>query len=78
MTLDKIATDTTSTDNERLLATAIKNIDKKVSPADKSIMMKIWLSPAASESEREMAGILLRLNQTPGDSAKHLLSEWAK
>lgn len=75
-TLDDIAKDSASTYNERMLATSIKHMDKKIRPDDKPTVMKIWLSPAASETEREMAKILLRFNETPSDSAKESLSQW--
>jgi len=78
MTLDDIAEDSSSTDNERLLASTIKNMDKKIRPDDKPSVMKIWLSPAASETEREMAKILLRFDDAPADSVKETLSQWLK
>ena len=76
MTLDDIAKDSASTDNERLLASTIKNMDTKIRPNDKPSVMKIWLSPAASETEREMAKILLRFKESPSDSSKQALSSW--
>ncbi len=76
MTLDDIAKDNASTDNERLLASTIKNMDTKIRPDDKPSVMKIWLSPAASETEREMAKILLRFKESPSDSSKQALSSW--
>jgi len=78
MTLDDIAKDSASTDNERLLASTIKNMDKKIRPDDKPSVMKIWLSPAASETEREMAKILLRFDDAPADNTKKTLSQWLK
>ena len=75
LTLDDITQDNASTYNERLLAGAIKNIDKKIRPEDKPTMLKIWTSPAASETEREMAKILLRFDETPSDSTKASLSQ---
>lgn len=78
MTLDDIAKDSASTGNERLLASTIKNMDKKIRPDDKPSVMKIWLSPAASESEREMAKILLRFDESPADSTKKTLSQWVR
>jgi len=78
MTLDDIAKDSSSTENERLLASTIKNMDKKIRPDDKTSVMKIWLSPAASETERELAKILLRFNDAPADSVKETLSQWLK
>ncbi len=77
-TLDDIANDSASTYNERILASTIKNMDKKIRPDDKPTVMKVWLSPAASETEREMAKILLRFNESPSDSAKQSLSQWAE
>jgi len=76
MTLDDIAKDSASTDNERLLASSIKNMDTKIRPDDKPSVMKIWLSPAASETERQMAKILLRFKDTPSESNKQALSSW--
>ncbi len=76
MTLDDIAKDSSSTDNERLLANTIKNMDTKIRPDDKPSVMKIWLSPAASETEREMAKILLRFKESPSESNKQALSSW--
>ncbi len=78
MTLDDISRDSASTDNERLLASTIKNMDKKIRPNDKPRITKIWLSPAASETEREMAKILLRFNDAPTDAAKQTLNYWAE
>ena len=74
--LDDIAKDNASTYNERILATTIKNMDKKIRPDDKPTVLKVWTSPAASEAERQMAKILLRFNETPSDDAKETLSEW--
>ena len=76
MTLDDIAKDSSSTNNERLLAGTIKNMDQKIRPDDKPSIMKIWLSPAASETEREMAKILLRFKESPSESSKQALSSW--
>ncbi len=76
MTLDDIAKDSSSTDNERLLASTIKNMDTKIRPDDKPSVMKIWLSPAASETERELAKILLRFKESPNESSKQALSSW--
>ena len=76
MTLDDIAKDSASTNNERLLASTIKNMDTKIRPDDKPSVMKIWLSPAASETEREMAKILLRFKEAPSESSKQALSSW--
>ena len=76
MTLDDIAKDSASTDNERLLASSIKNMDTNIRPDDKPSVMKIWLSPAASETERQMAKILLRFKDTPSESNKQALSSW--
>ena len=78
MTLDDIAKDSASTDNERLLASTIKNMDKKIRPDDKPSVMKIWLSPAASETERQMAKILLRFEESPSEPAKQALSNWVE
>ena len=76
MTLDDIAKDSSSSNNERLLASSIKNLDQKIRPDDKPSIMKIWLSPAASETEREMAKILLRFKESPSESSKQALSSW--
>ena len=78
MTLDDISKDSSSTDNERLLASTIKNMDRKIRPDDKPQLMKVWLSPAASETERELAKILLRFDDAPADSVKDTLSHWAE
>ncbi len=78
MTLDDISKDSASTDNERLLASTIKKMDKKIRPDDKPSILKIWLSPAASETEREMAKILLRFNEAPANNVKQILSHWAE
>jgi len=78
MTLDDIAKDSASTENERSLASTIKNMDKKIRPDDKPRVMKVWLSPASSEFEREMAKILLRFDETPSDDAKQALSTWVE
>lgn len=78
LTLDDIARDSASTYNERILAGSIKNLDKKIRPADKPTVLKVWTSPAASETEREMARILLRFNETPSEDAKGTLSQWVE
>lgn len=78
MTLDDIAKDSASTNNERLLASSIKNMDKKIRPDDKPNVMKVWLSPAASETERQMAKILLRFDERPSEPAKQALSSWVE
>jgi hypothetical protein len=75
LTLDDIANDTGSTYNERILATSIKNIDKKIRSDDKPPVLKVMTSPAASESERQMAKVLLRFNEKPSDRAKQVLSQ---
>ena len=75
LTLDDISEDNASTYNERLLAGTIKHLDKKIRAEDKPTMLKIWTSPAASESERELAKILLRFNDKPTDSTKATLGQ---
>lgn len=75
LTLDDIAKDNASTYNERLLAGTIKHLDKKIRAEDKPTILKIWTSPAASETERELAKILLRFNETPTDSTKATLGQ---
>lgn len=75
LTLDDISKDNASTYNERLLAGTIKHLDKKIRAEDKPTMLKIWTSPAASESERELAKILLRFNDKPTDSTKATLGQ---
>lgn len=75
LTLDDITKDNASTYNERLLAGTIKHLDKKIRAEDKPTMLKIWTSPAASESERELAKILLRFNDKPSDSTKAMLGQ---
>jgi len=78
LTLDDIANDTGSTYNERILATSIKNIDNKIRSDDKPPVLKVMTSPAASESERQMAKILLRFNEKPSDKAKQMISQLMK
>lgn len=76
--LDDIARDSASTYNERVLASSIRNLDKKIRPDDKPTVLKVWTSPAASETERAMARILLRFNETPSEDAKATLSQWVE
>lgn len=78
LTLDDIAEDSASTYNERILASSIKNLDKKIRPDDKATVLKVWTSPAASETEREMAKILLRFNEKPTAEARGALSQWVE
>lgn len=76
ITLDDIAQDIASTDNERVLATAIKNMDAKIRPADKGSIMKIFTSPSASEIERTLAKTLLRFDGKPSPQTQAKLSQW--
>ena len=76
ITLDDIAHDIASTDNERALATAIKNIETKIRPADKGSIMKIFTSPSASETERTLAKTLLRFEGKPSAQTQEKLSQW--
>lgn len=78
LTLEDIAKDSSSTSNERLLATLIMNMDKKIRPDDKPAVMKIWLSPAAAETERSLAKALLKFEERPDEKVKAALSPFTQ
>jgi hypothetical protein len=75
LTLDDIAKDTASTTNEYTLATSIMHMDKKIRPDDKPSVLKVMISPSASQSERALAKILLKFNEKASDSAKTILGQ---
>ncbi len=76
ITLDDIANDYASTDNERILAITIMQLETKIRPADKKSIMKIFTSPSASATERTMAKTLLRFEEKPSAHTRAMLSQW--
>lgn len=76
ITLEDIAKDSSSTGNERHLATSILHLEQKVRPEDKATLMKIWLSPSAAETERSLAKALLKFDDKPDDKVKAALVDF--
>ena len=74
ITLEDIAKDSSSTGNERQLANSMLHMDKMLRQEDKPNIMKIWLSPAASEPERALAKALLKFEEKPDDRVKTALN----
>lgn len=75
VTLNDIATDTASTVHEKALADTLLNVDKKIRPTDKQSIMKIWISPNASETERSIAKALLKFDSTLDNKNREILSQ---
>ena len=61
-TLQKIANDSSVSENQRTIASALMKMHHKVTDADKEKLEKISNSSDASAAEREVAGILANMH----------------
>ncbi|MFC1749585.1 hypothetical protein ACFL2V_12355 [Pseudomonadota bacterium] len=73
--LEDISMDSASTIHEKALADTLLKVDKKIRPADKKSIMRIWISPNASETERSIAKALLKFDSTLDNKNREILSQ---
>lgn len=63
-----------SSEEEAAIAMALSNMEHKVKPADAERLAEIVDDDLSDDSARELAGILLRIEQSPGDDDKVALA----
>lgn len=74
-TLQKIANDSASSEDERTIAKALLNMDHRVTDSDREKLNQISNNSSAPMADRKVAGILAGLNHTPSDSDKSELEK---
>lgn len=67
-----------SSENERIIATAMLNMEHQVAPNDILLLKKISNNKAATEYERELAEILINFSHRPTKQDKNKLKEMMK
>lgn len=76
--LKAIAADKESTDQERMIATAISNMEHKVTAGDAGKLKQVMNDMSASAEVRDLAGIVLKISHNPSKEDKRKLETMAK
>ena len=76
--LDAIVDSDDATDEEATIALALSKFDQGVSPGDFNRLFELVEDDLSDESARALAGILMRLNQSPDADDAAILAELAR
>jgi hypothetical protein len=76
--LKAIAADMGNTEQERVIATAISNLEHKVAAADADKLRQVTGDMSAPAEVRDLAGIVLGINHKPGKEEKKRLEMMSK
>lgn len=66
--LEKIAKDGSTSENEKTIAMALMDMNHRVSASDKAKLEKIANDSSAPQEDRTVAGILADINHKPSDA----------